>query len=287
MHQISVIIPLYNKEATIRETIESVLGQNHVDFEIIVVDDGSTDSSAEIVKSIEDSRIKYFYKKNAGVSAARNSGVQIASGNYILFLDADDILIPDALKLLYDNAINNHADISNANHIIIDEDGSKVLFSGQYTNGIVHNPYKAEFYRRLIIAPGATLIKKSFLQNFPYRENLSRYEDLEISLRMYQKARIICTSKPTYMYRRIYSRQSHVTSKHESDYIFSMDFDKYPFWGKMLMGKHLLEGIDWAYPQHAALLRSKYAKFIIYYHLAKVYWLYSVIRNKLFKTFSR
>lgn len=97
---ITVVIPLYNKERYIRNTIESVLGQTHPAFELVVVDDGSTDASADIVRSISDDRIRLVSKSNGGVSAARNTGIEAASFEHIAFLDADDRWKADHLQKL-------------------------------------------------------------------------------------------------------------------------------------------------------------------------------------------
>lgn len=86
----SVVIPLYNKEAYIKRAIDSVLKQSFIDFELIVINDGSTDNSVNIVKLYNDNRIKLIEQNNKGVSAARNKGISIANGDYIAFLDADD-----------------------------------------------------------------------------------------------------------------------------------------------------------------------------------------------------
>ncbi|QYS90674.1 glycosyltransferase family 2 protein [Flavobacterium covae] len=87
----SVIIPLYNKENYIYNTLISVINQTYTYFEIIIVNDGSTDKSLEIVKNINDSRIKIFEQNNKGVSSARNLGIKNATGSLIAFLDADDL----------------------------------------------------------------------------------------------------------------------------------------------------------------------------------------------------
>ena len=87
---ISVVIPLYNKEKQVKQTLRKVLEQTFSDYEIIIVNDGSTDSSAEIAREFEDHRIKVIDQENAGVSAARNRGIKEAKGNFIAFLDADD-----------------------------------------------------------------------------------------------------------------------------------------------------------------------------------------------------
>ena len=100
--KVSVIIPLYNKEQWIRESIESILNQSFSDFEIVVIDDGSTDRGAEIVSSIKDERVRLFCQKNSGVSSARNRGIELSRGEYITFLDADDIYNKEHLKYLID-----------------------------------------------------------------------------------------------------------------------------------------------------------------------------------------
>jgi glycosyltransferase involved in cell wall biosynthesis len=97
----SVIIPLYNKAPYVAKTLESVFSQDFVDFEVIVVDDGATDSSAKIVKQCNDPRLQYFYKENGGVSSARNVGISMAKGALIAFIDADDYWAPGHLSALY------------------------------------------------------------------------------------------------------------------------------------------------------------------------------------------
>lgn len=98
MPQFSVIIPLFNKEKFIAKTIESLLLQTFDDFEILIINDGSTDKSEEKVKEFKDSRIRYFYKENKGVSAARNFGIENAVGNFVAFLDSDDYWFPHFLE---------------------------------------------------------------------------------------------------------------------------------------------------------------------------------------------
>jgi len=105
---ISVVIPLYNKEKSIRATLESVLAQSYTDYEVIVVDDGSTDNSANVVRDIIakiddrciDNRWTLISQANAGVSAARNAGIMAANGEYVAFLDGDDLWEKDFLKEL-------------------------------------------------------------------------------------------------------------------------------------------------------------------------------------------
>lgn len=95
---ISVIIPTYNRAATIKRAAESVLAQTVHDLELIIVDDGSTDNTREIVNSISDERVIYIYQENAGACAARNNGIDHARGEYITFQDSDDAWHPDKLE---------------------------------------------------------------------------------------------------------------------------------------------------------------------------------------------
>ncbi|MBP7847170.1 MAG: glycosyltransferase [Burkholderiales bacterium] len=104
--KISVIIPVYNGEKYIVEALDSVFNQTYPASEIIVVDDGSTDGTAELLKAYAD-KIHYVYQENAGVSSARNTGIKLASGDYIAFLDHDDLFTTNkfevSLKLFSDN----------------------------------------------------------------------------------------------------------------------------------------------------------------------------------------
>lgn len=98
MPEISIIIPTYNSEKTIKETIASVQHQDFADFELIVIDDGSTDNTVEVVKNINEPRLKLFVYENGGVAVARNRGIANSSGEFISFLDADDLWSSDKLS---------------------------------------------------------------------------------------------------------------------------------------------------------------------------------------------
>ncbi len=97
----SVVIPLYNKQDYISQSLHSVLNQQFKDFEVIIINDGSTDRSQQIIESFQDSRIRLFNQKNQGVSIARNTAVAKSTGKIIAFLDADDIWYPTHLEEIY------------------------------------------------------------------------------------------------------------------------------------------------------------------------------------------
>lgn len=112
-NQVSIIIPVYNVETYLRQCLDSVLGQIFSNFEVLLVNDGSTDNSGFICQEYArlDSRFKYFEKENGGVSDARNSGLDLAQGDYVTFLDADDFLFEDHLEKLYRATTLSDADI--------------------------------------------------------------------------------------------------------------------------------------------------------------------------------
>lgn len=113
MTKISVIVPVYNTQDYLSECIDSVLNQSLSDFELVCIDDGSTDGSLEILKAYEenDSRIQVISQENRGLGASRNVGLNIAQGEYVLFLDSDDYLESGALEKLHDKASENDLDL--------------------------------------------------------------------------------------------------------------------------------------------------------------------------------
>ena len=97
MPRYSIIIPTYNRAGTVSNTLESCFSQTFEDFEIVVIDDGSKDNTVDVLRSIDDPRLKVVTQENAGPAAARNTGLDNASGDFIAFLDSDDVWYPDFL----------------------------------------------------------------------------------------------------------------------------------------------------------------------------------------------
>ena len=123
---ISVIVPAYNLERYIERTIRSILRQTYQDIEIIVVDDGSKDQTAEVVKRLVEQnpeKIELIQIPNGGVTNARLTGVKQAKGEWIGFVDGDDEIEPDLYELLLNNAIKYQADISHCGYQMVFEDG--------------------------------------------------------------------------------------------------------------------------------------------------------------------
>ena len=111
---ISIIVPVYNVENYLRKCVDSIINQSYKNLEIILVDDGSTDSSGKICDeySLKDSRIKVIHKKNGGLSDARNAGMEIASGDFWGFVDSDDYIDSDMYSVLLENLLGAEADLS-------------------------------------------------------------------------------------------------------------------------------------------------------------------------------
>ena len=129
--KVSIIIPVYNVEAYLEECLDSVVNQTFQDMEIILVDDGSTDRSPEILKTFaeKDDRIKIITQSNSGISATRNRGFRAASGEYILFMDSDDMIIfPDSIETLYNKACETGSDLVMGNALWCYPDGQQIVF---------------------------------------------------------------------------------------------------------------------------------------------------------------
>ena len=113
-HLVSVIVPIYNVERFLERCFDSIFHQTYKNFEIIAIDDGSTDDSPTLLDQFaqSDSRIKAVHQKNSGVAAARNNGLRMAQGEYILFVDSDDTISPLGMERLVKKAIASDLDIA-------------------------------------------------------------------------------------------------------------------------------------------------------------------------------
>lgn len=167
---ISVVIPLYNKEGQIAHTLQSVFTQTFQNFEIVIVDDGSTDNSVEEVEKFDDSRIRLIHQTNAGVSAARNRGIEEASGELIAFLDADDVWMPEYLATQY-GLYQKYPECSvyACNYEFRDSEGKvtptiirKLPFEGE--DGILSNYFEVASCSHPPICSISIMVKKTAIQ---------------------------------------------------------------------------------------------------------------------------
>ena len=136
MELISVIIPVYNAEKYIRKCVQSCLNQTYANIEIIVIDDGSSDQSADICDRFveKDERVHVFHKENGGVSSARNIGLSVARGKFIIFVDADDWIEPDMVYALWKKQEEHKCDLVVCNYSLYVEGKKKRTGSKRYKN---------------------------------------------------------------------------------------------------------------------------------------------------------
>lgn len=168
---ISVVIPLYNKEQSIASTLQTVLNQTYQDFEIVIVDDGSTDHSVEEVTKVLNPRIRLIHQENAGVSAARNRGIEEAKGEYIAFLDADDEWKSDYLKTQYELTQKYpECSVFACNYEFKDSQGKvtptiirKIPFKGE--DGILSNYFEVASCSHPPICSISIMVKKNAIQS--------------------------------------------------------------------------------------------------------------------------
>lgn len=218
---ISVIIPVYNVEEYLRECVDSVLNQTYGNFEIILVNDGSTDSSGEICDEYveKDSRVTVIHQKNGGPSITRNTGIENANGKYIYFLDSDDYIENNALELLVNTAEANDADLVFFDARSFSDDGADIkqgyVVKGNYEtkNGYdilteLHN--NKDYHCSVVLL---------FINRLLLNENKIRFlESAYCSEDMLFTYKVFCSSQKTAqckntLYHRRYRASSIVTSK--------------------------------------------------------------------------
>lgn len=175
MVKVSVIVPVYNVENYIRKCLDSLVNQTLEDIEIIVVDDGSKDSSASIIKEYTDKykNIKYYKKENGGLSDARNFGMQYAKGKYIAFLDSDDYIDVNTYKIMYEKATKEDSDIVECNFYWAYEKKHKKDIGEKYK-------VKKEMLEKARVVAWNKLYKKELLEQaqIKFPKGL-QYEDVE------------------------------------------------------------------------------------------------------------
>ncbi len=220
MTSISIIIPAYNAGKFIQETVNSVLSQTFADFEIIISDDGSTDSTAEIISQYTDVRIKYLHSPNAGVSAARNKGAAIATGTYLAFLDADDLFYPENLnKKLHFLKSHPEYELAFADCDIIDENSNK---TGEPLIGNDENVLKnlLSWNRTVIPGPSSILVsRKAYRQTGGFDAKFSTAADQDFFFRIAAEFRCGRIPEPLTAYRKHGSNMHMNIALMEKDHI--------------------------------------------------------------------
>lgn len=210
MPVISVVVPAYNVENTILETINSIQQQTFPDFEIVVINDGSTDGTLDKLSIIDDPRLKIFSYENGGLPVARNRGIERATGNFIAFVDADDLWTADKLELQL-AALHKHpeANVAYSWTTFIDEEGN-FLYDGEPFN-YVGNVYAQLLVKNFIASGSNILIRSQVVEEIgKFDPELKSAEDWDFSLRLAAHYPFALVPKHQILYRK--SSQS-MTSK--------------------------------------------------------------------------
>ena len=263
---ISVIIPLYNKEPIIERSLQSVLSQDYDDFEVVVVNDGSTDRSADIVRSINDPRIRLIEQENGGPSKARNTGTKNAKGEWIVFLDADDELLPGALRCFTDTAsIHTEADFYVAPFYI--QVGEIKKLACQYPEMMVANPYREHVLHNFLPRTGAFMASAKICKEMVFDERIRRFEDLEWLYRIYPISKVFTTTSPVLINHQEFASASNARKDIKEDFMGYLDFHNKSFWEYMALYSFYLgerdyykEQVDKLYPT----LRYRYDLLLLY-----------------------
>lgn len=228
----TVVVPLYNKEQSIERTVRGILDQTFTDFELVIVDDGSTDSSVAKVKTFDDPRIRLVQQPNGGPSAARNTGVRHAKADWVVFLDADDELTPDALEH-FDKTINAHpeADIIDcAKQCRLND---RLIDVPHPIEGWVKNNMRECYFGRISPGAGFSVFRKSVLARCPYDERLRRYEDAEWLVRILDGTRVYSSRKVTSIHDMNFAEASNRRKDIAEDAVGHLSLKGKNFWAKM------------------------------------------------------
>lgn len=226
MNLVSIIMPVYNGQNFIRESIKSVLNQIYKNWELIIVNDGSNDNSEGIINEFNDNRIRYFRKENGGVSTARNFGIEKARGEYIALLDCDDYMDTNRLnKLAHILKNNKEVDAIYTNVITIDKQNNELY---RLKSEVVVENYK-DYYptilsRQIIPAPVTLFFRRKVIDlGIRYPEKYRNSEDYLFSLMIAKKFNIFYLDDYLYYYRK---HETNLTNNHRLQVISELEIVK-------------------------------------------------------------
>lgn len=195
MPTVSVVIPTYNRSTLLVRAVESVLGQSFKDFEIIVVDDASTDDTYSVVRSFRDPRIVYVRNdSNKGVSASRNVGISLSKGEFVAFLDSDDVWLPSKLdKQLLLFSGDSDIGMVYTGEVFVNERGEKIREMVPKYRGYIFNVLLGKNF----ISPSSVMVRREvFYRVGLFNEELSYREDYELWLRIAKKYKVDAVCEP-------------------------------------------------------------------------------------------
>lgn len=202
MAKVCVVIPAYNAASTIAETLESVLAQRYRDVEIVVVDDGSTDATAEVVGRFPG--VVCIQKKNGGQASARNTGINATNAEYIAFLDADDLWLPGKLEIQMEQMISSGMQWSYTDGVVFDGDNGKDLSLFSVTDKPYSGQIHAQLLQNCFVSTLTVVVKRSVLEDvglFDESPIARNREDWDLWLRISRKYEVVYVDEPLVRYR--------------------------------------------------------------------------------------
>lgn len=213
--QISVIVPVYNAEVFLKRCLDSVIKQNYKNLQIIVVDDGSTDNSLQIIKKFAnyDKRIEVYSKKNEGVATARNYGLSKVKGEYITFVDSDDYINSKMITELFNSLSNHNADMSMCNSETIDKFGNKLKKKYLDKSVLSEKDFWDQLYNGLwgdCTVPWNKLYRKSLFNSVHYENGKTNEDDLILYDLIHQCKRISVVKESLYYH---FNRADSITNR--------------------------------------------------------------------------
>jgi glycosyltransferase involved in cell wall biosynthesis len=223
----SVVIPLYNKCGTIRRAITSVLNQTYQDFELIVVNDGSTDGSEQQASAVVDDRLSVINKANGGVSSARNQGIAGSSRPYVAFLDADDIWSPEFLAEMA-SLINEHPDCtifaSSYHHSVSGKPMKPPHVNVPFKRGKMTNYFQLQrrYFYPLVCSSAVVLQRQALKKTGGFNEKLSNGEDLDLWYRTILSGGLAYINQPLATYLDTYDDIKNRDLDHRNNIVFNL-----------------------------------------------------------------
>lgn len=191
---ITIVVPIFNVEKYLQRCLKSIQSQTYTDFEVIMVDDGSTDGSSEIARnySTNDKRFRYVYQQNNGQGSARNRGIRMANGDYLCFIDSDDFVHNQYLELLYKTVQENDAQIASCGVERVFEDGRIVDYkiTNQSGTSVIKNIEKYLLTASFSVCN--KIFRKELFDNLEFPERI-KFEDFALMPRVYERAKCIAS----------------------------------------------------------------------------------------------
>lgn len=192
---ISVIVPIYNVEKYLNRCLDSIKNQSYSDFEVLMIDDGSTDRSQDIARSyLHDTRFKLYSQPNQGQGAARNKGLDNINGDYICFIDSDDYIEVSFLETLLNSITHNCADIAQCGVMRVWENGRKVIVKAHESGDAVYTDIDS-YIRTASFSICNKIFKAGLFDNLRFPEGI-KFEDFALAPQVYSRAKKIASISP-------------------------------------------------------------------------------------------